>query len=302
MRAVHVRALGEEPMLIDIVQPAAPAAGHTQIEVRFAAVGHLDRTVWSGRFATHPPLPYVPGVEGSGVVVACPSGVHEPGARVWFRGGGLGLDRDGSWAAQVVVPEGIVGTLPTGVDFATGACWFSPLGSAWMSVHEIARVQPGERVLVTGATGAVGQVVTQLVTELGAEPIAVAATGPEGEGGPESVAGHADVLIDCVGGEILAATLPAVRSGGRAVLVGYTAGTAVSLDLPTFVQRDVSLLPLNMVNRAPAVRAMADELLGRLADGRVRLGVRTIAFEEASTAFGEVARRGGGGRLVIALH
>lgn len=296
MRAVHVRAVGDEPVLVNIDPPAAPAAGQTLIEVMFAAVGHLDRTVWSGRFATHPPVPYVPGVEGSGVVMASPSRLYEPGDRVWFRGGGLGLDRDGSWAERVVVPDTIVGILPAGVDFATGACWFSPLGSAWMSVHEIARVQPGERVLVTGATGAVGQVVTQLVAELGAEPIAVTAADPTGRGGP------ADVIIDCVGGEVLAAALPAVRAGGRAVLIGYTAGTTVTLDLPTFVQRDVSLLPLNMVNRAPAVRTMADTLLGQLADGRIHLGVRSIPIEEASNAFGEVVRRGGRGRVVIALR
>ena len=283
--------------MVVVVDPPAPVTtGQTLIEVMFAAAGHLDRTVWSGRFATNPPLPYVPGVEGSGVVMACPSGLHAPGTRVWFRGGGLGLDRDGSWTEQVVVPDGIVGALPAGVDFATGACWFSPLGSAWMSVHEIARVEPGERVLVTGATGAVGQVVMQLVAELGAEPVAVAATDPD------EIRGPADVLIDCVGGEILAAALPAVRAGGRTVLVGYTAGITVTLDLPTFVQRDVSLLPLNMVHRAPAVRALADELLLRLADGRIHLGVRSISIEQVSGVFGEVARRGGGGRVVIALR
>ena len=47
---------------------------------------------------------------------------------------------------------------------------------------------------------------------------------------------------------------------------------------------------------------MADTLLGQLADGRIHLGVRSIPIEEASNAFGEVAKRGGGGRVVIALR
>src|SRR6185369_15691619 len=117
--------------------------------------------------------------------------------------------------------------------------------------------------------------------------------------GEANVAGAFDVLIDTVGGPVLAAALPCIAPGGKAVLVGYTAGQAVSLDLPTFLQRDVALLPLNMMRREQAGRSAVPELLQRLGDGRLRLDITTFPLHEAGAALEWITQRGHRGRAVL---
>ncbi len=121
-----------------------------------ATVGHIDRTVWSGQFLVHPTLPYVPGVEAAGTVVA--SARFAGGQRVWLRGAGLGTRRDGTWRELVVAPDEALGVLPDSVPMALGSAFFSPCTSAWVALHEVGRVRGGETVLITGATGAVGSI------------------------------------------------------------------------------------------------------------------------------------------------
>lgn len=308
MKAVRVHAFGEVPRVETLPEPPA-VAGCSRVRIHAATVGHIDRTVWSGRFLRHPPLPYVPGVEGAGVVL---DGARlAPGTRVWLRGAGLGTRTDGTWREVVDAPDDALGLLPDAMPFALGSAFFSPCTSAWVALHEVGLLRPGERVLVSGASGAVGSVAVQLALQAGTEVTAVvsgdeqAARLPAGAASlvvsrndiPAGIA--ADLLVDTVGGDLLAALLPAVVPGGRAVLVGYTAGPALAVDLPLFLQRDVALLPLNMFRREAAGRAAVPALLERLADGRLRLEVSEFALDDAARAMEWIATRGHRGRAVL---
>ncbi|WP_244164327.1 quinone oxidoreductase family protein [Variovorax atrisoli] len=278
------------PVLEEVAEPIAQP-GRTIVRMEAATVGHIDRTVWRGSFLRHPPLPYTPGVEAAGVVVA--SGRFQVGQRVWLRGSGLGTLFDGTWCELIDAPDEALGLLPDDVPMTLGAAFFSPTTSAWVALHEVAKLQAGEHVLVTGASGAVGSLVMQLARDAGCVAIAVAADAQPPE------AGSADLLVDTVGGDVLARTLPAVRPGGRAVLVGYTAGPTLSLDIAHFLQRDVSLLPLNMFRREAEGRAAVPELLTRLADGRLHLEVRPFALADAAVALDWITQRGHRGRAVL---
>lgn len=290
MKAVRIHGFNATPVLEEVADPVA-RPGRTIVRMEAATVGHIDRTVWRGSFLRHPPLPYTPGVEAAGVVIS--SERYQAGQRVWLRGSGLGTLFDGTWCEQIEAPDEALGLLPDAVPMPLGAAFFSPTTSAWVALHEVAKLQAGERVLVTGASGAVGSLVMQLARDAGCVAVAVA---PDAESPP--VAG-ADLLIDAVGGNVLARTLPAVRPGGRAVLIGYTAGPALSLDIAHFLQRDVALLPLNMFRREAEGRAAAPELLARLADGRLHLEVRPFALADAAAALDWIAQRGHRGRAVL---
>ncbi len=311
MKAVRVHGWGEPPVLETLPEPRE-ADGHSLVRVEAASVGHLDRTIWRGEFLHPPALPYVPGVEGSGVVER--SARLAAGTRVWFRGGGLGTRGDGSWRERCLVPDAILGVLPDEVPFDAGATFFSPCTSAWVALHEVAVLRAGERVLVTGATGAVGSIVCQLARQAGAQVIGVVGSRErlvhlddgvveavvvdrEDPRAPQGL--HADVLIDTVGGATLQALLPAVVGGGRAVLVGYLGGSRLVLDLTEFIQRDVSLLPLNMIRRESAGRAAAPRLLERIADGTLRVERRAFAFADAGKALDWLGSPGHRGRAVL---
>lgn len=310
MKAVRVHAFNASPVLEDIPAPVM-RAGRTLVRMEAATVGHIDRTVWRGSFLKHPPFPYTPGVEAAGVVVA--SAVHPVGRRVWLRGSGLGTLFDGTWCELIDAPDEALGVLPDGVPATIGSAFFSPSTSAWVALHDVARLSAGESVLVTGATGAVGSLAVQLALDAGAEVTALVADAAQAAWMPSGVKVLAlgddlassldsisiDLLVDTVGGPVLAAALAHVRPGGRAVLVGYTAGNTLTLDIAHFLQRDVSLLPLNMFRRESAGRAAAPELLARLADGRLRLDVQPFALEDAARAMDWISQRGHRGRAVL---
>jgi NADPH:quinone reductase len=301
---------------VAIVERTAPTGrpGRTIVEVRAATVAHLDHTIWRGRFLRPPSLPYVPGVEAAGVVVESDS--FAVGQRVWVRGGGLGTVTDGTWCEVVDAPSAACGVLPDAVSFAVGASFFSPATSAWVSLNDVGCVLPGQRVLVTGASGAVGASAVQLAHALGAH-VTGSVSSPQRVAHVPTVCDvvvvndqmHAsafgdqlfDVVIDTVGGPGAPALLTRVVAGGCMVVVGYLAGTAMELDLAQFCQRDVSLLPLNMVRREAAGRAAAPELLRRIADGQLQLSVTEMAFDDVAVAFDRLVSRPVG-RLVLTMH
>jgi NADPH2:quinone reductase len=308
VKAVRVREWNS-PVTVEEVPDPRPVEGHTVVRVHAATVGHVDRTIWSGAFLRHPPLPYTPGVEGAGGVVE--SSTFAAGERVWIRGGGLGTATDGTWAEMVLAPDAALGRLPDEVPYELGSAFFSPCTSAWIAIHTIGELAPGQQVIVTGATGAVGAIAVQLAADAGADvigtvsrperldalPAGVTGVVVDGRSEPDPVV--ADLLVDTVGGGVLSTVLPWIRPGGRAVLVGYLAGTAVEIDLPSFMQRDVSLHPLNMIRREAQGRAVADELLTRLADGRLRLDVSAFGLDDAAAAMDWLVEPGHTGRAVL---
>lgn len=268
-------------------------------------MGHLDHTVASGTFGTPPALPYVPGTDGAGHVVT--SERFPTGACVRLRGGGLGTARDGTWAELVAVPDDALWALPDGADPALAACFFSPATTAHLAVHEVGQVQPGERVAVTGASGAVGSLAAQLAREAGAEVVGLVRSAAKLAALPDGVTGTTDraalaaidLLIDTVGGDGLAALLPVCRPGGRAVLIGYTAGTQVTLDLPAFLRADVRLLPVNLLRRGPSLGPLGDDLLARLHAGDLTLRVETFPLAEAPRALAHLTSGNATGRVAL---
>lgn len=303
--AVQVTNWGSPPTVVHTPTPTRDP-GTTLVRMYAAALGHLDRTIASGSFPQSPRLPYSPGVEGSGTVLQ--SAVHPVGAAVWIRGGGVGVAVSGTCGELVVVPDGAVHPSPPGADPLLAACFFSPATSAMAAVSDLGLLQAGERVAVTGAAGAVGSLAVQLALLAGAGEVIGCVSRPErvplvpagaravvGEPDGESV----DLLVDTIGGPGLADRLGRVRPGGRAVLLGYTAGTRVEIDLPLLMARDVALLPLNAVRRAPQAFQRAGALLTRLSTGELSLRVESFPLDQAAEAWAHLASGRAAGRVVL---
>lgn len=311
MRALRVHAFGETPRLDRIPVPD-PGPEEVLVEVAAGVVSHHDLTVAGGDFPLKPELPYVPGLEGAGRVVAVGDEVDPEriavGIPVRVFGGGLGSTRSGTWAEYVAVTARAASPVPEGLDLALAAACGSVAATAWAAVLDVGALQPGERVGVTGATGAVGSLAAQLAVLNGAGSVVAWTRSPEKAdfllAGTETAApGDAvepvDLLVDTIGGALLEERLGSVRPGGRAVLVGYTAGTEVHVSIPHLLAADVALLPLNMMRRR-LPKGVEAGLVADVATGRLRLAMEIVSPEDA---VGAIARLAGGiasGRVVVA--
>lgn len=301
MIAARLHDSGTQPVVEEIPEPR-PGDGESLVEIEAAAVGHLDLTVAGGRFGHQPPLPYTPGTDGAGTIVR--SRRFEPGTRVRLRGGGLGLARDGTWAERVAVPDSALHEVPPDVAPALVATFFSPCATASVAVDELGELRSGETVAVTGAAGAVGSIAVQLALRTGARTVYGLARAekrtsvPAGAITDEPPRG-VDLLIDTVGGPGLPGLLKAMRPGGRAVLVGYTAGVDVTINLPALLAADVRLLPLNLLNRDTRSVEIAAAMLELLRAGELVLPITTYPLARAADAVADLAAGRTIGRVAL---
>ena len=292
MRAARIHAWGGTPVLDDIPEPER-RPGEVLVAVQAAALSHLDLSVASGTFRMHPPLPYVGGVEASGSVLVADD--LPAGTQVLVRGGGLGLLRDGTWAERVSVPRKAITTLPIPLMPEVAATFYQPTSTAYAALHDVARLQPGEKVIVVGAAGAVGAQVVQQALACGAEVIGVVGRAEQLDWVPagatsvllddalaERLAAERDasVLVDTLGGARLGARAGWVRPGGRAVVIGYAAGATAELHLPSWLLTEVALLPVNMIRNEPRAREIAPELARRIAAGELHVDVESFALDD----------------------
>ncbi|WP_216896878.1 quinone oxidoreductase family protein [Nocardia alni] len=297
MRAARFHAWGAPPVLDDVPEPVR-AEGQVLVRVQAGAVAHLDATVAGGEFGMRPELPYIGGVEGAGVVLAAdPGSGLEPGRQVVLRGGGLGVLRDGTWTERVSVPVKAVTSLDHPLAPEVAASFFVPATTAYVALHDVARLARDELVVVTGAAGAVGSMVAQQALVAGARVIGVVGheerlaqvppgVEPLSRTAAEELARQrpATLLVDTLGGSGLIERTRWVRPGGRAVAIGYVTGAEARIDLPSWLLDDVALLPVNMIRRERRAREVAGPLIERLAAGELSVPVQRFDLADAATA------------------
>ncbi|MET9381792.1 zinc-binding alcohol dehydrogenase family protein [Streptomyces sp. NPDC002928] len=310
-RALVLERFGTLPGPVERPVPE-PRPGHTLVRMRAAQVAHLDLNVVDGEFGILPDLPVVPGTSGCGVVLA--SDTHAEGSLVRINGKGAGMRRDGCWADHALVPDAATAAAPEGTDPALACTFFSPLGTALAAVHAVAAVRPGERVMVTGAAGAVGALTVQVAARAGAEVVGVVGRPAKlghvpapgkpvlaAELSEESAGGPVDVLIDTVGGPVLRQALRLVRRRGRAALVGYTAGRDFGVDLADFLLADVALLPVSLMTRGREVAADAERLLADLTSGELTLPIERYGLDQLAVAVERLRTGEAVGKVAIDL-
>jgi NADPH:quinone reductase len=144
-----------------------PRPGQALVELRASAVNPSDVKNVAGAF--HSPLARVPGRDYAGVV-AIGDGWWT-GKEVWGSGPGLGMTRDGTHAQYVVVDSDSLSEKPAHLSMSEAAAVGIPYLTAWATLVDAAKIQPGETLLVTGALGAVGQAAIQIAHWRGARVI-----------------------------------------------------------------------------------------------------------------------------------
>ncbi|MCW3098040.1 MAG: quinone oxidoreductase [Chthonomonadaceae bacterium] len=170
MKAIRVREFGG-PEVLKLEEVPDPHPGPGQVLVRAHAIGvnPVDTYIRAGKYPKLPTLPYTPGTDAAGVVEAVGDGVENVkiGVRVYIYG-----SLTGAYAQKILCEATQVYPLPDKVSFAQGAGIGVPVGAAWRALFYRGLAQPGETVLVHGATGGVGISAVQLARAAGLTVIA----------------------------------------------------------------------------------------------------------------------------------
>ena len=173
MKAVLCKAFGPaENLVIDQTDSPQAKKGEVLLDVHAAGVNFPDTLIIEGKYQFKPPLPFSPGGEAAGVVAAVGDGVShlKVGDRV------MGLTGWGSFAEQVAVPADNVLPVPPTMDFETAAAFSMTYGTSMHALKQRANLQPGETLLVLGASGGVGLAAVEIGKAMGAKVIAAAST------------------------------------------------------------------------------------------------------------------------------
>lgn len=219
-----------------------PQAGEVVVKVHFAGVNPIDAKTraglgWAAQ-QNRDKLPWVPGYDIAGEVVACGEGCELPvGARV---AGFIGFPlQGGGYSEYCQVPETALSLVPKGVELAQAAALPLAGQTAWQALDK-AGVMAGQRVLILAGAGGVGHIAVQLAAARGAEVFAtcsadnkafVAAMGVQAvdyrAGALDSQIAPVDCLIDLMGGDVGLQALTCVKPGGMVVTVPTITAEAV---------------------------------------------------------------------------
>ncbi|MDA9434398.1 NADP-dependent oxidoreductase [Bradyrhizobium sp. CCBAU 51627] len=297
MKAIIVTDQAAGTAGMKLVERPEPQAAINDVVVQVHASGFTSGeltwpSTWTDRL-DRDRSPTIPGQELAGIVTAL--GYGTTGLSVGQRVFGLSDSyRGGTLAEYVAVEARNLAPLPGDVEFSVGAAVAMPGLTAWQGLFVHGRLQAGQSVLVHGAAGAVGSMVTQLAREAGAYVIGTGRAADRQKaidfGAQEFVdlenddlegAGGVHLVFDVIGGEIGKRSAGLVRTGGTLVTI---AGPAEA--------RPADGLAIDFV--LVSDRAQLGEIVQRVRDGRLRTNIGNIApLDEAVAAFNPTRRISG---------
>ncbi|QOZ44261.1 NADPH:quinone oxidoreductase family protein [Bradyrhizobium sp. CCBAU 53340] len=325
MRAVLCSSFtGPQGLRLGEIAEPRPADDEILIDVHAASVSFMDQLLVSGLYQMRPPLPFVPGTEASGTVVAVGDKVTQfaPGDRVacssWT----------GGYAERMVAKESKSVRLPDGVPFEAAATVLHVYGTAYYALVERARAQAGETVFITGAAGGVGLAAVDLGRHLGLRVIAGVGTDDKAALVRRYGAGEVinyrnedlrdriksitsgqgiDIGFDNVGGTILEQMARLMNWDGRLIPIGFTSGVIPQIPMNLPLLKNYAIIGVFLgawAERFSAAAAhMNDTLMQWLADGQIRPHIdRLLPLEEAGEAMRAVANRTVQGRIVLKIR
>lgn len=272
----------------DVVEPS-PRGREVVIEAEAVGVNYPDGLLVQGLYQAKPDLPFVPGMESAGRVVAVGSDVTrlKIGDRV------VASMQLGAFAEKVAVDEAAAMPLPDGFDAGIACAFVCGYGTAHHALKQRADLKPGETLLVLGAAGATGLAAIQIGKTMGARVIAVASSAEKqalakAEGADEAIGyedlrgdikrltdgAGVDVAFDPVGGEAFDALARSMAWNGRLLVIGFASGTIPKLPVNLALVKGYSLVGVfwgAFTRKEPEVFAdNMRELMGWAVDGSVR--------------------------------
>jgi NADPH2:quinone reductase len=240
MKAIIISAHGGPDVLTPVQLPdPEPATGDVLIRVMAFGLNHAETYMRNGSFG---PVAQVTGIECAGIVESDPGGQLAAGTPVVAILGGMGRTRNGSYAELVTVPATNVVPVSTTLSWTDLVTLPEVYATAWAGLHQNLAIEPGQTVLVRGATSALGQAAVNVAADAGAAVVATTRN-PDREAllrgigaarvliddGDLSVQARdlgltVDSVFDLVGNTVLRDSLRIVRPRGRVCQLGFLGG------------------------------------------------------------------------------
>lgn len=354
MKAVRVPEFGPPEVLsVDEVETPSPKAGEALVRVHAVGVNRMDVELRAGIYGKESLLdfyfgkliefPHIPGIEPAGVVEAVGENVTgvQPGDRVVphshlacgtcehclagfdnacpsIRVLGVQTANQGGYAEYFVWPAENLIRLPDTLSYEEAAALLVNYGPVWFGLIERAELNPGETLLVTGASGGCGHAAIQIGKLVGAQVIALGGSeerlkelkdwgadavidytkGPFSEAVMEATGGRgADVVCELVGADTWSESMASTGLRGRVVVIGSHGGIRASLNLGEVFGKNLQIIGVTRANQSTMAKLV--DLAGR---GQLRPKVwRTLPLEDAAEAHRLMEGRQHAGKIVLTV-
>jgi NADPH2:quinone reductase len=328
MKAWVVRQLGgPDTMRFEDVDASAPTDGMARIAIKASAINYFDALMVAGQYQTKPDLPFVPGVEVSGVIETAPAASNlNQGDRVTALLDNGGLTRGGYAEIADALPV-TIRRLPDAMPFDDAAAFTLIFQTAWFGLHRRAHLRSGETLLVHAGAGGVGSAAIQVGKAAGATVIATSSSDEKTEVCRQLGADHtinyktedfaeevkrltggrgADVIFDPVGGDVYDRSTKCIAFEGRIVIVGFTSGRIPQAATNHVLVKNYSVVGLHWglySRRAPELMPAATMALMELyAAGKIKpLISARVPLAEAPKALAMVAGGKSTGKVILTI-
>lgn len=319
MKAVLCEKLGSYKDLVvrEVDDPPAPGPSEVKVAIKARGLAFGDLVRFEGTYQIKSDLPFVVGGEGAGVVVEVGSAVSEleVGDAVLCNGGCVEF---------ATVSASQLTKIPAGVDLNVAASFRSNYLTALYGL-ELARIQPGETLLVHGAGGGVGLAAVDLGKLMGARVIATASSEEKlmvaaklgadhginnGNGFRDQVKAltnnlGADVIYDPVGGDVFDESMRSIAPFGRILIVGFAGGRPALAKTNHLLVKDVSVVGYTVgglqKHKPERVKAMNNQVLDWLGHGRIKPFVsHVLPMEEVVAGYQLIVDRQVIGKVILA--
>ena len=247
-------------------------AGELLVKVHYSSLNFKDALSATGNPGVTREFPHTPGIDAAGEVVSCSDGSFKPGDQVIVTSYDLGMETDGGFGQLIRVPSKWALALPKGLSLKESMMLGTAGLTAALSLQELVDngVKPADGpILVTGATGGVGSLAVAMLAKAGYQ--VTAATGKQSEADYLKGLGATEVIprekvlegnerpmmktlwagvVDCVGGETLAAALKSTRYAGVVTCCGLVGSIDIPINVFPFILRGVRLIGIDSVEMA----------------------------------------------------
>jgi NADPH2:quinone reductase len=325
MKAVLCKAFGPAETLV-LEEIASPEAKKNEVllQVHAAGVNFPDTLIIEGKYQFKPPFPFSPGGEAAGVITAVGEKVShlKVGDRV------MALTGWGSFAEEVAVPGYNVIPVPPSMDFASAAAFGMTYGTSMHALKQRANLQPGETLLVLGASGGVGLAAVEIGKAIGAKVIAAASSAEKLEvakaAGADELINYsesslkdevkrltggqgADVIYDPVGGDLFDQAIRSIAWNGRLLVVGFASGRIPELPVNLALLKGAAVVGVfwgAFAQRQPQDNAANfQQLFAWYGEGKVKpLVSQTFPLEQAAEAINTLGQRKAVGKVVVQVR